>query len=161
MSTFQGMQGNWKKCVLGVHDSMAGVADCKGLATSLAIDVVPEKCHNIRNQYPVYKLRLLCTTISDEVRRLVDESSSLRVGTSRGCIPKRATEVDASKVIRVYVSVCVWIGASAVKDVFGELAVADVAKVGPDNDLSPKIVLAKPGLVAAAFRPFRLFKLSN
>ena len=78
----------------------------------------------------------LSAAIGSEVRRLVNQSASLRVGSSRWSVPECTAEIDVAKGIRVHISICVRFSAGAVEGVTGELAVPDVAVVGLDGGLA-------------------------
>jgi len=61
---------------VGIHNSVVRVADSKALGSALAIDIV------------------LSSAVDGEVRRLVDESSCLGVGSGSGSVPVVTAKVD-------------------------------------------------------------------
>ena len=68
---------------VSVHDSVVRVADGEALGSTLAVDVI------------------LSSTVDGEVRRLVDESSSLGVGSGGRGVPVGTAEVDHSSAVEI------------------------------------------------------------
>jgi hypothetical protein len=85
--------------VVGILDSLVGVALCKALSSRLAVDVILSTgiCGKVGALYNISNCECLIQQQLIWSANLVDESTTLGVGTSSRGLPKCAAKIDMSE----------------------------------------------------------------